>query len=185
MRLLSRLRLRTKLAILLGLSALVLVVSIGVSASILRERMVSDRIDKLRAVVDVSVGLAQSLENQVEAHKLTREQALAQYRDAAHAMRFDAGNGYIFAQTLDNMFVIHGADPNLENTASEAKDANGTLLTSLITAALGSSDHGVVSYGFTRPGQTTVQPKVAFVERFAPWNLVFATGAYTDDRSGS
>ncbi len=46
------------------------------------------------------MGLAQSLENQVVAHQLTREQALEQFRTAAHVMRFDAGVGYIFALTL-------------------------------------------------------------------------------------
>ena len=105
MHILSRLRLRTKLALLMGLSALALVVSIGFAASIMHQRMIDDRVDKLRAVVQTTVGLAQSLENQVAAHQLTREQALEQFRTAAHVMRFDAGAGYIYAQTLDNMFV--------------------------------------------------------------------------------
>ncbi len=181
MHVLSYLRLRTKLALLLGMSALVLIVSIGISASILRQRMLDDRIDKLRSVVEMSMGLAQSLENQVAARQLTPEQALEQFRTAAHVMRFDAGVGYIFAQTLDNMFVVHGANPKLEKTASEAKDASGKLLTVLITEALRSADHGFVSYSFAKPGETQVQPKMAYVARFAPWNLVFAAGAYTDD----
>jgi methyl-accepting chemotaxis protein len=181
MHVLSYLHLRTKLGLLLGLSALVLIVSIGMSASILRQRMTDDRIDKLRSVVEISIGLAQSLENQVAAHQLTREQALEQFRSAAHVMRFDAGVGYIFAQTLDNMFVVHGANPKLEKTASEAKDASGKPLTDLIAGALRSADQGFVTYSFAKPGQTQLQPKVAYVARFAPWNLIIAAGAYTDD----
>lgn len=185
MHVLSRLRLRTKLTILMGLSALALVASIGVSASIVRQRMFDDRVDKLRAVVQTTLGLAQSLEDQVAVHQLTREQALEQLRKAAHVMRFDAGEGYIYAQTLDNTFVIHGADPKLENTTSKVKDASGKSLTSLIIEALGTGDHGVVSYDFVRPGQTQLQPKVAYVARFAPWSLVFAAGAYTGDLSAA
>ena len=48
MHVLSHFRLRTKLAILMGLSALALVASIGVAASLLRQRMIDDRIDTLR-----------------------------------------------------------------------------------------------------------------------------------------
>src|ERR1700752_2616979 len=118
MRLLSHLRIRTKLAILLGLSALMLVASIGISASILRQGMTNDRIDKLRAVVGMAVGMAQSLEDQVASHQLTHQQALQQFRNAAHVMRFDQRGGYIFAQTPDNVFVVHGAIPKLEDTTS-------------------------------------------------------------------
>jgi hypothetical protein len=50
MHILSRLRLRTKLALLMGLSALTLIASLGLAASIIRQRMSDDRVDELRAV---------------------------------------------------------------------------------------------------------------------------------------
>src|SRR5208283_1246156 len=109
MNLLSRLKLRTKLALLLGLSALAVVVSIGAAASLMHQRMFDDRIDKLRAVGQTVLGIAQSLEDQVAAHQMARDQALDQFRRAAHAIRFDAGFGYIVAQTLDTSIVLaHG-----------------------------------------------------------------------------
>ena len=33
-------------------------------------------------------------------------------------LRFDNGAGYVFAQTLDNIFVLHGANPALEGKPS-------------------------------------------------------------------
>jgi len=181
MQLLSRLRLRTKFAILLGLSALVLVVSIGISASLLHQRMVDDRVDKLRAAVSMSLGLARSLQDQIATHRLSREQALQQFRDAAHVMHFDAGEGYVFALAPDGRFVAHGVNPALENTLSVVRDANGTPLTTLIAEALRHADHGIVTYRFVRPGQAQAEPKVSYVERFAPWDIVVAAGAYTGD----
>ena len=86
MNFLRHLRLRTKLTLLLGLSALALVVSIGAAASLMQQRMFDDRVDKLRAVVQSTIGIAQSLENRVTAHALTREQALAMLRDDIHAL---------------------------------------------------------------------------------------------------
>ena len=96
---LSHFRLRTKLTLLLGLSALAVVISIGASASLMQRRMFDDRIDKLRAVVQSTIGIAQSLDDRVVSHQFTREQALALLRDDVHAMRFDGGGGYVYAQT--------------------------------------------------------------------------------------
>jgi methyl-accepting chemotaxis protein len=73
MNILSRLRLRTKLALLLGLSALGLVASIAAGASLMHQRMLDDRVDKLRAVVQSAMGFAQSLEKQVTVGRITRE----------------------------------------------------------------------------------------------------------------
>ncbi len=183
MKLLSRFRLRTKLTLLLGLCVLAVVVAIGAAASLMRQRMYDDRIDKLRAVVESTISIAQSLENRVVARQLTREQALAVVRDNIHGTRFDAGGGYVYAQTLDNMVVMHGVNPAMEGKPAPATtvDANGRPITELIRDALRNGESGVVSYLFPRPGQTEGMPKVSYVARFAPWDLVFLSGAYVDD----
>ena len=67
MNLLSHLRLRTKLTMLLGLSALAVIASIALAASQLQHRMLTDRVEKLRAATEMMLGLAQSLEKQVAA----------------------------------------------------------------------------------------------------------------------
>ena len=97
MKLLANLRLRTKLLLLLGLSLLSLVVSTGIVTSVMYHRMLDDRVDKLRAVVDSTRQLALGLEDQVAAHQLTREQALERLRADIHAIRFDNDTGYLDA----------------------------------------------------------------------------------------
>ena len=120
---------------------------------LMQQRMFDDRIDKLRAVVQSTIGIAQSLENRVAAHALTREQALALLRDDIHALRFDDGAGYVFAQTLDNIVVLHGVNPALEGKPSAAVNENGKPLTDLIRDALRNSDDGTVTYMFPKPGR--------------------------------
>ncbi len=181
MQILSRLRLRTKLVMLLGFSAMTVIVSIGTASFLMRQRMLDDRVIMLRAVVQSTISIAQSLENRVAAHALTREQGLAMLRDDIHALRFDDGNGYVFAQTMDNIFVLHGANPALEGKPSSVVNENGTPLTDLIRDALRNSNDGTVTYMFSKPGQTEQLAKVSYVARFAPWDLVFGTGAYIDD----
>jgi methyl-accepting chemotaxis protein len=75
---------------------------------------------------------------------------------------------------------VHGANPALENKVSSAKAA-GRPLTDVLGEALAGKDEAVVSYSFARPGETVPQPKVAYVARFVPWDIVFTIGAYTDD----
>src|SRR5262249_40086160 len=118
MRILSRLRLRTKLLMLAALSVLATAVVIGVGASVLYTLMVNDRIDKRRAVVQSAIGIAQSLEERVAAAALTREQAFAQLKGAIHAMRFDHGTGYIVVMAPDGVTLIFGADPKRDGQPS-------------------------------------------------------------------
>jgi len=182
MNILSRLRLRTKLVLLMGLSALALIVTIGIAASVMRHRMIDDRFDKLHAEVDSAMGLAQALQDEVAASHMTHAQALERMRAAVHRIRFDGGPGYIFGQMPDGVIALHGADPKLEGIVGPAKDASGRLITRLIEDAVRSSDDGFFTYTYPKPGSVTPQPKVAYVERFRPWgDIMFVAGAYTDD----
>src|SRR4051812_40990443 len=108
MSLLSRLKIRTKLTLLLGLTALTVVAMIAVSAVQMQERMLQDRVGKLRAAVQMAAGLAQELDKRTLAGQLTHEAALAQLRDTLHAMRFDSGSGYVVFQASDGMVLAHG-----------------------------------------------------------------------------
>ena len=113
---------------------------------------------------------------------MTHDQAVDQFRRMAHAIRFDAGLGYIVAQTLDTAIVmVHGANPGADGKPTTAKVADGRPLTEILRDALRTTNEGVVTYLFVKPGGTQPQPKVAYVARFAPWDIVFTIGAYTDD----
>ena len=177
----NHLRLRTKLALLLGLSALAVIASIASGAMTVRDRMVQDRVDKLRAVVQSTVGIARAMEAQVAAKTMTHDQAVQRTREAMYPMRFDNGSGYVTMSSEDGIVMIQPIDPAREGKATTAKAGDGRLLNALYADTLRTSDEGVVSYAFPRPGQTQPLPKIAFVARFAPWHAVVLSGAYTDD----
>jgi methyl-accepting chemotaxis protein len=185
MQILSRLRLRTKLALLIGLSALASVVLIAVASSLMHQRMIEDRIDKLRAVVLETRGFAQALEKQVIAQRITREQALAEFRDQLHTVRYGGEDDYLLAQTFDGLVVMHGGDARREGKLTTAKDDQGRSSAELAREVLRNADGGVIYYSVAKPGQTVRQPKISYVGRFAPWQLDFITGAWTDDIEAS
>ena len=72
MKLLSHLKIRTKLASMVCLSALTVTAIIGVSSVLSKSRMLEDRVQQMRTAVDMLHNLAQSLEEEVGAGKLTQ-----------------------------------------------------------------------------------------------------------------
>jgi methyl-accepting chemotaxis protein len=180
MRVLSHLKLRAKLTLLLCLFGLGLIAATGVAASLMQQRMVDDRVDKLRAVVQSAVGIAQLLNADVVAQRLTREQALDRLGTSIHGMRFDGGDGYVIVRR-DAVILLHGADPAMEGKPSATRDARGRPLAGLIADALQGGNEGIVRYLFPKPGQSEPRSKISYVVRFAPWQVVFFAGAYTDD----
>ena len=181
MKVLSHFKLRTKLMLLVGLAILAVIVTIAAAASLMERRMFADRVDKLRAVVQSAVSIAQSLENRVVAHQLTREQAFALLRDDIHAIRFDRGDGYVAVQTLDNIMVFHGTAQALEGKPSPMKNADGKLVADVLNDASPKADEGTITYMLPKQGQTEPREKVAYLARFAPWDQVFEAAAFVDD----
>ncbi|HXP97664.1 MAG TPA: methyl-accepting chemotaxis protein [Telmatospirillum sp.] len=182
MALLDRIRIKTKFWIILAVSALSLVVASGLAASVLHQKMIDDRVEKLRSIVDTVHSLAQALERDVAAGTTTHDAALAELRRVAHAMSYDDHAGYLMATTMDGIVVIDGNTPAREgSSALNLKDPNGkAFVVSMIDVAQ-RQDAGVVDYVFTKPGAKDPSPKLTYVKRFSPWNMILLTGAYVDD----
>lgn len=181
MTLLGRLRLRTKLSLLLILSIAAVVAVLSVAASVMHQRMVDDRIDKVRALALTVRGIAGFLEGEVQAGHLTHDQATAEMVGMLHRLRYGSSDDYFLAQTADGMVVMHGGDPKREGKPTTGKDAQGRSTADLARMALGNRDGGVIWYGVAKPGQAAKLPKVSYVARFAPWGLNFITGSWVDD----
>jgi methyl-accepting chemotaxis protein len=182
----SNLRLGTKMTLLLALAALAMIGIALVGAGTLHHRMLDDRAEKLRVAVDSAVAIAGALEARVEAQEMTREQALASFRRDISAIRFDGGTGYLAvldAQT--GVTLIHGANPALEGKPLPNDSETGQPISEAIINAVRTSDEGLTSYMFPKPGHATPQRKVTAVARLRPWNMVFLSGAYTDDLDAS
>ena len=183
MNLLSYFKMRTKLASMVALSAIAVCTIIVVSASLSQQRMLDDRIAQLRAAVEIVVGVAQSLQDEVAAGKLTIAEAELQFRTRAKRMTFDKGQGYPVAyRTTDTAVMMNAANPQLEGKVTNTKDTNGVLIAgAVIAAGRSSATGGTAAYYYPRPGQTESQRKLVFARQFEPWNIVVAVGLYVDD----
>ena len=182
MNLLSRLKIRTKLASMVALAALTVCAIIAVSASLSESRMIADRISQMRTAVDLLVGMAQTLQDEVAAGKMTLDEAKAQFRQRGHKMSFNNGQGYPVVYNTDTSLVLNGANPQLEGKITGATDSNGVVIADAqIAAGRKSPEGGTASYLYPRPGQTVPVRKMVYVRGFAPWNAFMSYGLYVDD----
>ena len=182
MNILSRFKVRTKIGLLLALSVAAMIAIGSLGATTLRESMMNDRLDKLRAEVSSTVALATALEARVDAQEITRQQAQDLFHRDMRVASFNKAIDYTAAIDLRTGDVLmHGLNPALEGKPNPADTATGKPISQLITESLGASDEGTTSYLFPKPGQTEPLRKVVAVARFAPWEIAVYAGAYTDD----
>src|SRR5271166_6468002 len=95
MKIFNRFTVGMKLGLVLVAASLSLIVALGIAASFQRQQMLDDRVAMLRGIVETTHGLAQSLENEVAAGRLKREEALERYRSAVHAMWYNDHHDYL------------------------------------------------------------------------------------------
>jgi methyl-accepting chemotaxis protein len=182
MNLLSRVKIRTKLASMVALAALTVCGIIALSASLSESRMLEDRVVQMRTAVDLLVGMAQTLQEEVTAGKMTLTEAQAQFRLRGRKMTFNKGQGYPVVYNADTSLLLNGANPQLEGKITGATDSNGVVIADAqIGAARHSPEGGTASYLYPRPGQTVPVRKMVFARSFAPWNVVMSYGLYVDD----
>jgi methyl-accepting chemotaxis protein len=167
---------------MVALAGLTLCAIVAISASMSQKRMLEDRIAQMRTAVDLLVGMAQSLQDEVTAGKMTPVEAQAQFRQRGRSMKFNNGQGYPVVYNPDTSLVLNGANPQLEGKITGATDSNGVVIADAqLRAARQSPQGGTTSYLYPRPGQTVPVRKMVFVRQFAPWNITMSYGLYVDD----
>jgi methyl-accepting chemotaxis protein len=180
MNFINKVKIRTKLLIVLALSALALIAAIGVSTSMMHTKMVEDRVAKLRGIVELSYGLAEQLEQQVQAGKLTHDQALDRYKDDTMAMWYDDHHSYIAIGNFEGKWWVNPGAPKVNGSRGTLMP-NGKYILDGLLDAVGSSDEGMFAYDYAKPGETVPLPKLTFARKFRPWNLLITSGVWIDD----
>ena len=182
MKLLSHLKIRTKLASMVCLAALTVTAIIAVSAFLSKSRMMEDRVQQMKTAVDMLYSLAQSVQDDVTAGKLTQAEAKAQFHMRGRRMTFNGNQGYPVVYNPDTSLLVNGANQQLEGKITGAKDSNGVMIAdAIINVAAQNTQGGVTSYLYPRPGQTEPVRKTVFARKFAPWNATISYGLYVDD----
>jgi methyl-accepting chemotaxis protein len=182
MNLLSHLKIRTKLASIVVLAAVTALAIVTTSAWLSRSRMIDDRVAQMREATEILMGLAQSLQDDVAAGKMTQAEALAQLHQRAHRMLFADGQGYPVVYLPDATTFVNVGKPETEGKITGARLANGARISDLqFGAARARPEGSAFIYAYPRPGQDIPVGKIAYSRFFAPWGIVISYGLYMDD----
>ena len=170
-----------KLMMLIVVSAIVLVVAMGVQLAGLRDRLWIDKQDLLRSQVESAVAITNTYVERAANGEMSLDEAQAAAKDVVQSIRY-GGNEYLFIQDMDGIMLMHPfAAALIGKNQMGTKDADGKLITVEFLKAAESEGQGFVEYRWNKPNSEEPSPKLSYVATVAPWNWIIATGVYIDD----
>jgi methyl-accepting chemotaxis protein len=177
---LNNLTIAPKLGILVGVTLVGLCIA-GVLAGFLMQReMLNARIDQTKAIVDMARNMAAGLQKQVEAGKLTKEAALAEFGRLANSMTYDNGSGYLFGTSYDGITRM-APDPKQVGTNRMDVVTNGRMLSREIMDGVKAKGEVLLPYEYVKPGQEKPIRKIGYAVAVPGFDMYLGTGAYLDD----
>jgi methyl-accepting chemotaxis protein len=176
----TNLKITPKLGILVSVMLFGLCVAGGLAGYLMQQEMLSARIDQVKAVVDMGRNMAAGLRKEVEAGKLTKEAALAEFARRANTLTFDHGTGYLFGTSYDGITLMSPEPQQLGTNRMEVVTAGRKISHELMdgTRANGSV---LLTYDYVRPGQETPVRKIGYAVAIPFFDMYIGTGAYLDD----
>ncbi|PZA09552.1 chemotaxis protein [Rhodopseudomonas palustris] len=176
----TNLRITPKLGVLVAVAMLGLLASGLFAASILLREMRSDRLEQTKAIVETAVNMAIGLQKQVDAGKLTKDAAIAEFQQRAHAMTYDKGNGYMFAYKMDGTTMVM-PDLKLIGTNRLDVETGGRKIVRDLRDGVAAKGFVVLPYEYKKPGSEELIRKISYAAAIPGWDMLVGTGAYLDD----
>ncbi|RIX40935.1 MAG: methyl-accepting chemotaxis protein [Rhodocyclales bacterium GT-UBC] len=175
---LSSLKGRLALSVIFALLGLILLGAFQIVH--LRNQLLEDRRETLRAVVDNAVSAMKDLHDREVKGELTREQAQGIAKDVLRSMRYH-GNEYFYIYDSKGIGVMHPIRPEYVGKSHwDRQDKSGTYTVRLLVGvALDKS--GFTQTLTAKPGSEVQVPKMQHTRHFEAWDWVIGTGLYIDD----
>ena len=182
----DRMKLRTKIALLVVAALLGLVCMVILSAYDVKRELLEGRKETIQSVLEGTHATLAAFQAQEAAGKLTREQAQKAAAEAIGMVRYGGKDGkseYVYSFTTEGVGVYHVIKERIgQNMLEKIKDAQGNYTWKDILAAAKQSPGGAFNTTLSpRPGQQGTFPKLGYVMLFEPWSWVIGTGVYIDD----
>ncbi|MBN9029945.1 MAG: hypothetical protein BGO05_19300 [Rhizobiales bacterium 63-7] len=176
-----RLRISTKLYLLILLSLAVLTASMAVSLLSSSRQLNDERKALLQTVDDVALTIVAQKYALLQSGALSEEQAKAAALEELAAIRYGE-NGYVWVNDLNSVVLMHPLKPELDGKdASGIKDPNGKALFVEFSRVAKAEKSGFVDYMWPKPGVEEPVAKLSHVVLFEPWGWVVGNGVYIDD----
>jgi len=179
-KLLNNLPIAMKLVALVAIPLLGLIGAGFYAATMMQREMYAARIEQTHAIVDTARNMALEFQKQVQAGKLTKDQAITEYAYRLRSMTYDNGNGYVFAYSMDGVTL---ATPDASKIGSNQLDVEtgGRKLARELRDGVAANGSVNLRYEYTKPGSDELIRKMSYAVAIPGWNMFVGTGAYLDD----
>ncbi len=177
---LNNLKIAPKLAIVVGVAMIGLCISGAFASYLMQREMMNAKVEQIRSIVDMTRSMALGLMKEVEAGKITKEAALAEFQARANSMRYDNGDGYLFGSTMDRVTIL-GPDPKAINQVRPDTPTNGRILAKEWRENASAKGDHTMFFDYMKPGTKEPIPKIGYSVWLPFWNMYLGTGVYIND----
>ncbi|NVD06337.1 methyl-accepting chemotaxis protein [Vibrio sp. JPW-9-11-11] len=176
---LSNLTIKSKLASIVALSAILIVMACAYNLIQQRNSSLQERENKLSAQVDAVISLVHHYYDQRQT--LGDLEAQQQALNAIQSLRYDETN-YFWVLDQQMNVVLHPLKPNLNGqNAKDFQDGAGKYHWREMVAISNTTAHkGSLNYQWKSP-EGQLKDKISYVELFPEWNWIIGTGILVAD----
>jgi methyl-accepting chemotaxis protein len=167
------------LALILGIISVAFVALSAMQAWQLRKIVVEERVNKAHDMVLGVIALIKRYDDEVQAGRLTLEQAQEAAKQAIRAIRWGESS-YYGVYRWDGVTLVHANPKNEGVNRYDMVDPSGVhSIAELIDRA--KRGGGTATYQVPRPGTEVPVPKLSYSMGYAPWQWAVQTGDFLDD----
>ena len=182
----DRMKLKTKIALLVLAALMGLLILTGLSAMKTHRDLLNSKKDTIQSVLEGVYSTLGAYQAQEAAGKMTREQAQKAAADAISMVRYGGEDGkseYVYSYTTEGIGVYHVNKDRIGKPLFDTvKDPKGNYTVRDLVTAAKNKPGGTIVYTLTaRPGQKEPIDKLGYVKLFEPWSWMIGTGVYVDD----
>jgi PAS domain S-box-containing protein len=141
---------------------------------------------RMRAMLQEQVHTAHAIATKIyeqNKNKMSDKELRSVVRETLRVIRYNDGRGYFFAGNFDGIEQLFADKPELEGkNLLEMQDTNGKyVIRDMIEIARSEAGEAFYNYTWTKPGVIGKDfPKLAFIQRFKPFDWFIGTGEYLD-----
>ena len=156
---LNNLTITPKLGILVGVTLLGLCAAGALAGYLMQQEMLNARIDQVHSIVEIARNMAVGLQKEVDAGKLTKEAAIAEFGRRANSMTYDNGDGYLFGSTMDGVTVLSPDPKQIGVRTGSTSLTNGRAIGREWRDNVAAKGEHTMFYDYLKPGQETAAPQ--------------------------
>jgi methyl-accepting chemotaxis protein len=178
--LLIKLKVKSKLLLLIFASLIGLIAVTLLSMKTLNQNLLDDRYVKTTHLTEAATYVVNYFYQQSQDGIFSEEEAKAHALASLTAMHY-GDNEYFWVNSLDYKMLAHPKEKLIGQNIKNITDPNGIQVFIEMVGLVQAKKEGFVAYQWNKKGNIEPIDKISYVKLFQPWGWVIGTGIYLDD----